>query len=138
MRSWSVVLVLALAACGGDDGGLTHPPVTVQVSLAPGAFALLGDTAVRGAIEFPAADANGAEYLVIGQLASPSEASLAFSLGADGGRSRLLMTPAGGSRFPANSRTVARPISVRPTILKDSTRKWSSHTSRRGWNSRVT
>jgi 3-oxoacyl-[acyl-carrier-protein] synthase III len=29
-----------------------------------------------------------------------------FSLGADGGRSRLLMTPAGGSRFPANSRTV--------------------------------
>jgi 3-oxoacyl-[acyl-carrier-protein] synthase III len=31
----------------------------------------------------------------------------AFSLGADGGRSRLLMTPAGGSRFPANSRTVA-------------------------------
>ena len=31
----------------------------------------------------------------------------AFSLGADGARSRLLMTPAGGSRFPANSRTVA-------------------------------
>ena len=31
----------------------------------------------------------------------------AFSLGADGGRSRLLMTPAGGSRFPANNRTVA-------------------------------
>ena len=36
----------------------------------------------------------------------------AFSLGADGARSRLLMTPAGGSRFPANSRTVAerRPL----------------------------
>ena len=31
----------------------------------------------------------------------------AFSLGADGGRSRLLMTPAGGSRVPATSRTVA-------------------------------
>jgi 3-oxoacyl-[acyl-carrier-protein] synthase-3 len=31
----------------------------------------------------------------------------AFSLGADGGRSRLLMTPAGGSRFPASSRTVS-------------------------------
>jgi 3-oxoacyl-[acyl-carrier-protein] synthase III len=31
----------------------------------------------------------------------------AFSLGADGARSRLLMTPAGGSRFPANARTVA-------------------------------
>jgi 3-oxoacyl-[acyl-carrier-protein] synthase III len=31
----------------------------------------------------------------------------AFSLGADGGRSRLLMTPAGGSRFPATARTVA-------------------------------
>jgi 3-oxoacyl-[acyl-carrier-protein] synthase III len=31
----------------------------------------------------------------------------AFSLGADGNRSRLLLTPAGGSRFPANARTVA-------------------------------
>jgi 3-oxoacyl-[acyl-carrier-protein] synthase III len=31
----------------------------------------------------------------------------AFSLGADGARSRLLMTPAGGSRFPASARTVA-------------------------------
>jgi 3-oxoacyl-[acyl-carrier-protein] synthase III len=31
----------------------------------------------------------------------------AFSLGADGNRARLLMTPAGGSRFPANARTVA-------------------------------
>jgi 3-oxoacyl-[acyl-carrier-protein] synthase-3 len=31
----------------------------------------------------------------------------AFSLGADGARSRLLMTPAGGSRFPATARTVA-------------------------------
>jgi 3-oxoacyl-[acyl-carrier-protein] synthase III len=30
-----------------------------------------------------------------------------FSLGSDGTRSRLLMTPAGGSRFPATSRTVA-------------------------------
>jgi 3-oxoacyl-[acyl-carrier-protein] synthase-3 len=31
----------------------------------------------------------------------------AFSLGSDGTRSRLLMTPAGGSRFPATARTVA-------------------------------
>jgi 3-oxoacyl-[acyl-carrier-protein] synthase-3 len=31
----------------------------------------------------------------------------AFSLGSDGARSRLLMTPAGGSRFPATARTVA-------------------------------
>ena len=31
----------------------------------------------------------------------------AFSLGSDGARSRLLMTPGGGSRFPATSRTVA-------------------------------
>jgi 3-oxoacyl-[acyl-carrier-protein] synthase III len=31
----------------------------------------------------------------------------AFSLGSDGTRSRLLMTPAGGSRFPATTRTVA-------------------------------
>jgi 3-oxoacyl-[acyl-carrier-protein] synthase III len=30
-----------------------------------------------------------------------------FSLGSDGARSRLLMTPAGGSRFPATARTVA-------------------------------
>jgi 3-oxoacyl-[acyl-carrier-protein] synthase-3 len=30
-----------------------------------------------------------------------------FSLGSDGTRSRLLMTPAGGSRFPATARTVA-------------------------------
>jgi 3-oxoacyl-[acyl-carrier-protein] synthase III len=30
-----------------------------------------------------------------------------FSLGSDGGRSRLLMTPAGGSRFPATAATVA-------------------------------
>ena len=31
----------------------------------------------------------------------------AFSLGSDGARSRLLMTPGGGSRFPATARTVA-------------------------------
>jgi 3-oxoacyl-[acyl-carrier-protein] synthase III len=31
----------------------------------------------------------------------------AFSLGSDGARSRLLMTPAGGSRFPATARTIA-------------------------------
>jgi len=31
----------------------------------------------------------------------------AFSLGSDGTRSRLLLTPAGGSRFPATARTVA-------------------------------
>ncbi len=31
----------------------------------------------------------------------------AFSLGSDGTRSRMLMTPAGGSRFPATARTVA-------------------------------
>ena len=30
-----------------------------------------------------------------------------FSLGSDGARSRLLMTPAGGSRFPATARTIA-------------------------------
>jgi len=30
-----------------------------------------------------------------------------FSLGSDGARSRLLMTPGGGSRFPATARTVA-------------------------------
>ena len=31
----------------------------------------------------------------------------AFALGADGGRARLLVTPAGGTRFPATARTVA-------------------------------
>ena len=38
----------------------------------------------------------------------PGDAGIrGFSLGSDGARSRLLMTPAGGSRFPATAKTIA-------------------------------
>ncbi len=79
--SWSPVVVFAAVACGSDSA-LTPAPVTAQVSLAPGAFSVLSDAAVSGAVEFPAASAGATEYLVVGQLAVPSEVTSSFSLGA--------------------------------------------------------
>ena len=80
-HSWLVLLALAVVACGSDSA-LTPAPVTAQVSLAPGAFSLLTDTAVSGAVEFPAAAGSAAEYLVLGQLAVPSEVTANYLLGA--------------------------------------------------------
>jgi hypothetical protein len=66
------------AACGTDAADPcgaaaripASVPVTAQVSLQPGEFQLLQDTAATGAVSFPAAGAGGAAWLVVGQLAS--------------------------------------------------------------------
>jgi hypothetical protein len=69
------------AGCSRDSTGIQPLPVTANVSLAPGAFSLLGGGSIAGAVEFPATD-SAREYLVIGQLATGSPLSpVAFSLG---------------------------------------------------------
>ena len=61
--------VLLLAACGGDSA--TPPPaVSYEVSLLPAQYTAIADAEIAGAVRFPVADASGAEYLVVGQLAS--------------------------------------------------------------------
>ncbi len=67
----AVLLGGVVSACGG---GGREPAGPVRVSdtvlLAPGAYAVLAGADVAGALAFPAADAAGAEYLVVGQLAT--------------------------------------------------------------------
>jgi hypothetical protein len=77
----AAVAATLLTSCGSDS---PTGPVTVsaQVSLAPGAFAVLAGSQISGAVEFPAAGNTGAEYLVVGQFASTTEATTTFTLGA--------------------------------------------------------
>ncbi len=71
LRSWRVLAILGpLAAACGDDDAITPLPITATVALAAGEHVLLRDTAVAGAVQFAAAGSAGAEYLVVGQLAT--------------------------------------------------------------------
>jgi len=59
------------AACGGDGTGPSGSlPVSATVSLAATEHVLLSGTAVSGAVRFPAAGAQGAQYLVVSQFAT--------------------------------------------------------------------
>jgi hypothetical protein len=60
---------LLLVACGGDKA-TTPPAVSYEVSLLPTQYTAIAGAAIQGAVRFPVADAAGAEYLVVGQLAS--------------------------------------------------------------------
>ena len=75
MKLHHLALAVLLAACGGKDNAFAPLPVSGVVSLAPGASQTFQDTAAQGALSFPAAGANGASYLVIGQLATGVAAS---------------------------------------------------------------
>jgi hypothetical protein len=66
-RAHPVLVAVLSAACASEES-FGPLPVTATVSLAPGQYVVLADTAARGAVEFPAAGASGAEYLVVGQL----------------------------------------------------------------------
>ena len=61
------LLAVVLAACSGDETPVGPLPVTRQVSLAAGE-AFVADSLAGGAVEFPAAAAGGAQYLVVSQL----------------------------------------------------------------------
>ncbi len=68
--SYAALLVVSVAACGGGREPTGPVKVTDTVNLASGAFVQVSGSAVSGALSFPAADAGGAEYLVVGQLAT--------------------------------------------------------------------
>ena len=61
------LLTAALAACSGDDDPVGPLPVTRQVNLAQ-YEATVADSLNGGAVQFPAASAGGAQYLVVAQL----------------------------------------------------------------------
>lgn len=63
------LVTLGGVACGGDGNSLAPIPVTAQVNLTPAAHTIVDGTDAAGAVEFPAAGAAGAEYLVVAQLA---------------------------------------------------------------------
>lgn len=65
-----VVACFALAACGSDPVRIDPLPVSAQVSLNLGQFTVLQGNEVTGAVEFPAAGAGGAAWLIVGQLAT--------------------------------------------------------------------
>jgi hypothetical protein len=64
------LFVVALAACTKEGGSLGPLPVSATISLAPGEYSVLAGASASGAVAFPAADAGGAEYLVVGQFAT--------------------------------------------------------------------
>ncbi len=69
LRRYGPALLAALvAACGGDTSG--PPPTTATVALQAGQYASFAGSQISGAIAFPAADAGGAQWLVVGQLVS--------------------------------------------------------------------
>jgi hypothetical protein len=75
-------LAALAAACSSDPSSPEVGPPTAEVNLAVGQYVLLRDTAVEGPVRFVAAGPLGAEYLVIGQLATGSaDASSSFQLG---------------------------------------------------------
>lgn len=72
-----------LGACSGGDP-VQPLPVSALITLNPGEFALLKDSGVTGSVEFPAAGAGGASYLILGQLATTAGnvPATSFTLGA--------------------------------------------------------
>jgi hypothetical protein len=69
---WIGPAAALLGACdGGGGGGGTGPlPISASVSLGPTEYTLLRGSAIGGRVQFPAADANGAQYLVVAQFAT--------------------------------------------------------------------
>jgi len=67
-RFVAIGVLAALAACGGDTSG--PPATTATVDLQPGEYGSFAGNAISGAIAFPAAGAQGASWLVVGQLVS--------------------------------------------------------------------
>jgi len=61
---------LAVMSCGGSHSGTGPLPVSADVAELPGEYALFTGSAVAGRIRFPAADAGGAQYLIVGQFAT--------------------------------------------------------------------
>ncbi len=102
------------AACGGHRD-VTQPPlqVTADVALAAADFTLLSGTQVSGRVRFPAAGAQGAQYLVVGQFATGTPdvtANFAFGGATDSGAAaaaadRVFRPLDPGARFHAALRS---------------------------------
>jgi hypothetical protein len=74
-------LAVAIVAAGCDNQPAAPKPITGYVALAPGAYALYTGGVAAGPLRFPAADAAGAEYLLVGQFATAQgDLSSSFSL----------------------------------------------------------
>ncbi|MBI4541838.1 MAG: hypothetical protein HY705_02275 [Gemmatimonadetes bacterium] len=93
------------AGCGGDDGGTEPVPVSAEVSLGAAEHVLLAGAAVAGAVRFPAAGADGAQYLVVGQFATATS----------GVRAKVTLSGSASSRAPAAPVAVrlSRPLGAR-------------------------
>ena len=93
---WALAAAL-VAACGGDRR-ITGPgtlPVSAEVRLGATAHVLLSGSQVAGAVRFPAAGSQGAQYLVVSQFATGTpNVSGSFTTG---GQAALR----GGPRFAA-------------------------------------
>ncbi len=96
---WALAAAL-VAACGGDRR-ITGPgtlPVSAEVSLGATEHVLLSGSQVAGAVRFPAAGSQGAQYLVVSQFATGTpNVSGSF---ATGGQAALRGGPLFASRRP--------------------------------------
>lgn len=84
--------VVLAAGCGGDGGGTEPVPVSAEVSLGAAEHVLLAGAAVAGAVRFPAAGAEGAQYLVVGQFATATS----------GVRAKVTLSGSASSHAPAS------------------------------------
>jgi hypothetical protein len=100
----SLAAAVAAAGCAGEKS--TAPrPVAGTVALAAGQYALYTGAQATGPLAFPAADSAGAQYLVVGQLATGvADVGAAFTLaGATPGSpaaARVAMAPEPAPRLP--------------------------------------
>jgi hypothetical protein len=94
--------VVAVFAAGCGDQPIAPKAITGTVALAPGAYALYAGSRAAGPLEFPAAGATGAEYLVVGQFATPqADISQGFALAGSIPATAALAAPPPVGEVPA-------------------------------------
>ncbi len=82
VRVVTPALAAAMVAAGCGDQPAAPKGVAGNVALAPGAFTLYTGRQAAGPLRFPATDTAGAEYLVVGQLATTqADLSASYTLG---------------------------------------------------------
>jgi hypothetical protein len=102
-RIFVPAIAVAIVAAGCDNQPAAPKAVVGDVALAPGAYALYTGGRAAGPLRFPAADAAGAEYLVVGQFATArGDVSASFSLaGSPPLAASVARAPAPGAGLPA-------------------------------------
>lgn len=121
-RVWiGAASLFAAAGCLSDKGTGPSQPVT-PVALGPSAYALYGGNQSGLTLHFPAADTGGAQYLVVGQLAtSVPDLYAAFDLVGTAGAAAMGAAPPAARRpLPASVRFHDHLLSLDETAARAS------------------